>query len=120
MDPLPIRAVWGVGPKTADRLDRLGVATVRDLRRLSIESLVGALGKAHGAHLHELARGIDERSVVADLAPKSISHEETFSVDLFERPRIESEIVRMADAVGKRLRSQALRGRTVQIKGSVR
>ena len=116
LDPLPIRAVWGVGPKTADRLDRLGVATVLDLRRLSVEVLVRSLGKVQGRHLYELARGIDARVVEPNLGAKSISHEETFSVDLFNPQRIASEIVRMGDAVGKRLRASDLRGRTVQLK----
>ena len=116
LDALPIRAIWGVGPATAARLDRLGVATVAELRMLPIETMVSALGKAHGRHLFDLARGIDERRVEPHQEAKSISHEETFPVDLFEPRRLEVEAVRMADAVGKRLRNAGRRGRTVTVK----
>lgn len=116
LDALPIRAIWGVGPATEARLDRLGVADVAELRLLPIETLVSALGKAHGRHLHELARGIDSRRVEPHQEAKSVSHEETFAVDLFDSRRLEVEAVRMADAVGKRLRKAARRGRTVTIK----
>ena len=116
LDGLPIRAIWGVGPATEARLDRLGVADVAELRLLPIETLVSALGKAHGRHLYELARGIDPRRVEPHQEAKSVSHEETFPVDLFEPRRLEVEAVRMADAVGKRLRNAGRRGRTVTIK----
>ena len=116
LDALPIRAIWGVGPATAARLDRLGVATVAELRMIPVETLVSSLGKAHGQHLWELARGIDERSVVSSQAAKSVSHEETFAADIFESDRLDVEAVRMADAVGNRLRQANRRGRTVTIK----
>lgn len=116
LDALPIRAIWGVGPATEARLDRLGVATVAELRRLPVETLVSALGKAHGRHLHDLARGIDARRVEPHSEAKSVSHEETFPVDLFDMRRLEVEAVRMADAVGKRLRTAQRRGRTVTVK----
>jgi DNA polymerase-4 len=116
LDPLPIRALWGVGAATATRLDRLGVATVADLRRVPVDSLVRSLGKAHGRHLHELAHGRDPRVVQPNQDPKSVSHEETFGADLFEVRRIEAELVRMADAVGSRLRSAGRSGRTVNLK----
>ncbi len=106
----------GWGRATAARLDRLGVATVAELRTLPVETLTSSLGKAQGAHLYELARGIDARRVEPHQEAKSISHEETFAVDLFEPRRLEVEAVRMADAVGTRLRNAARRGRTVTIK----
>ena len=116
LDPLPVRAIWGVGPATAARLDRLGVATVADLAQLPVEALVSAVGGAHGRHLHELARGIDDRVVTPNQEAKSVSHEETFAVDIFGHERLSAEIVRMADAVAARLRLAARRGRTVGIK----
>ncbi len=116
LDPLPIRAIWGVGPATEKRLNRLGATTVADIARLSLDAMVGALGNAQGRHLYELCRGIDDRPVVPRQEAKSVSHEETFAVDLFEPERLQAEIVRMADAVGRRLRLSNTRGRTVQLK----
>ncbi len=116
LDPLPIRAIWGVGPATEARLDRLGVATVEDLRRIPVETLMGILGSAHGRHLHELAHGRDDRPVTPDQEVKSVSHEETFPIDIHDGPRLDTEAVRMADAVGRRLRSMQRRGRTVTVK----
>jgi DNA polymerase-4 len=116
LDALPIRAIWGVGPATAARLDRLGVATVFDLRQLPAQTLVAALGNVQGRHLHDLARGSDERTVTPNRGVKSISHEETFTVDLFDSRRLLDEAVRLADAVGNRLRTAGHRARTVNIK----
>ncbi|MCB0965129.1 MAG: DNA polymerase IV, partial [Acidimicrobiales bacterium] len=113
---LPVRALWGVGPATHERLSRLGVATVSDLARVPEAALVASLGKASGAHLHALAHARDPRPVVPDQAPKSISHEETFARDRFDRGDLEVEVVRMADAVASRLRAARVVGRTVTLK----
>jgi DNA polymerase-4 len=66
--------------------------------------------------LWRLARGIDDRPVVPDQRPKSISHEETFAADLTDPERIRVEAVRMADAVADRLRASGYSGRTVTVK----
>ncbi|MBN99152.1 MAG: DNA polymerase IV [Acidimicrobiaceae bacterium] len=116
LDPLPVRSLWGVGPVTVSRLDQMGVTTVFQLRSFPRDSLIQALGKTLGAHLHRLAHGVDERNVEAHQAAKSLSHEETFSEDLYSEQRITTEIFRMADAVGKRLRGLGFLGTTVSLK----
>jgi DNA polymerase IV len=116
LHPLPARALWGVGPATLARLERLGVRTVGDIAALSESTLVARLGTAHGRHLSRLANGIDDRPVVPDQAPKSIGHEETFPADHHDRGPLGREVVRMADAVAGRLRRHGLVGRTVTLK----
>ncbi|HWC10085.1 MAG TPA: DNA polymerase IV [Acidimicrobiales bacterium] len=112
----PVGALWGVGPVTRRRLDRFGVSTVGDLAALAVEALVGALGPALGRSLHDLAHNRDPRAVVADRAPKSIGHEETYPRDHHDPEPLRREVVRLADAVVARLRGLGLAGRTVTVK----
>ncbi|HET7523133.1 MAG TPA: DNA polymerase IV [Acidimicrobiales bacterium] len=116
LHPLPIEALWGVGPATAARLRRLGVTKVGDLAALPAETVESAVGRAHGTHLFLLAHGIDERRVEPEREVKSISHEETYAVDRDDRDGLHAEIVRMSDAVAGRMRKAGLSGRTVSIK----
>ncbi|MGE3327818.1 MAG: DNA polymerase IV [Acidimicrobiia bacterium] len=112
----PVRALWGVGPKTFDKLQRLGIATIGDLADAGEAALVRLLGPGQGRHLHRLASGIDERAVESDRELKSISHEETFSSDRHERRELQVDLVRMCDAVAARLRAQQLSTRTISVK----
>jgi nucleotidyltransferase/DNA polymerase involved in DNA repair len=114
--PLEVRRLWGVGPKTADRLAQLGVRTIGDLAALPEETLVHAIGDAHGRHLHALAWNRDERPVEPERAVKSIGHEETFPTDITDRETLEREVLRMAERVAERLRDARQAGRTVQLK----
>jgi DNA polymerase-4 len=112
----PVGALWGVGPATQRRLDRFAVKTVGDLAALPVDTLVGALGEAHGRHLHDLAWARDERPVVTSSAPKSVGHEETFARDHASPEWLGREVVRLADAAAGRLRRAGLSGRTVVLK----
>ena len=75
LDPLPVEAIWGVGPRTLERLQRLGVRTVAELRAVPEPTLVSSLGRAAGAQFWRLARGIDERRVDPAQSVRSIGHE---------------------------------------------
>ena len=116
LDPLPVEAIWGVGPRTLERLQRLGVRTVAELRAVPEPTLVSSFGRAAGAQFWRLARGIDERRVDPAQSVRSIGHEETFSRDLTEPGDLRRELIRMVDAVGRRLREAGVAGRTVTVK----
>ena len=112
----PVRALWGVGPATLARLERLGVRTVGDLADLPERAVVACLGSANGTHLWTLAHGIDDRPVLPDQPVKSVGHEETFSNDHHGLDTLELELVRMGESVASRLRANAVAGRTVTLK----
>lgn len=116
LHPLPVSALWGVGPATLARLARLGVRTVGDLAALDERALVAAVGRAHGEHLHRLAWARDDRPVEPDRGAKSIGHEETYPRDLHTADELQRELVRLADAVAARLRSQGTGARTLTLK----
>jgi DNA polymerase IV len=113
---LPVRRLWGVGPATLNRLQRMGVDTVGDLAALDPKAVVSALGKAHGTHLVDLANGRDDRAVEPDRELKSIGHEETFAHDLHDLADVRRELTRLADAVASRLRAHGLGARTITLK----
>jgi DNA polymerase-4 len=116
LHPLAVSELWGVGPATLRRLERLAVRTVGDLAALPLTTLTATFGDASGRHLHALANGIDPRPVVADRAVKSISNEETFAHDRHRHDELAVDLVRLADATAARLREQHLTARTVTIK----
>ncbi len=116
LHPLPVTALWGVGPATLERLTRLGVRTVRDLAGLDERTLVAALGAAHGRHVYQLAWGKDDRPVEVDRAIKSIGHEETFATDRDTVEELRRELTRLADAVAARLRAHHTGARTLTLK----
>ncbi len=116
LHPLPVRALWGVGPVTGKKLDSLGVATIGDVAALPDGVLEHCLGRAQGVHLAALARGDDPRPVESVQEAKSIGHEETFPVDLWDRGTLHDHLLRMVDASSTNLRGSGLAARTVNVK----
>ncbi len=114
--PLEIRRLWGIGPKTAERLHGLGIATIGELAALPAETLARALGD-HGATLHDRALGIDEEPVHGGgEAAKSVSHETTFAVDVTDPAEIERTLLALSEGVSARLRAGGIRAGTVAVK----
>jgi DNA polymerase IV len=113
---LPVTALWGVGEKTHEALDRLGVRTVGELNALPFRVLERTFGEGPARHLAELAAGRDDRAVVPYEPPKSVSHEETFEQDLDAEGDIRRELLRLAFRVASRLRTDGYRARTVTLK----
>ena len=114
--PLPIRALWGVGPATAERLTRLGVRTVGDLDRITESELVDLLGEAHGRSLYRLGRALDDRPVSSERESKSVSVEDTFDRDLTDPALLSALVERLAGRVTSRLVESGASGRTVTLK----
>jgi nucleotidyltransferase/DNA polymerase involved in DNA repair len=114
--PLPIRRLWGVGPRMEETLAKAGVVTIGDLARLEPERLERRLG-THGQDLQRLARGIDERPVHGHSPDaKSIGQEHTFGQDTADPERLRAMLLSLADSVARRLRAHGLRARTLTLK----
>jgi DNA polymerase-4 len=116
LHPLPVGALWGVGPKTEEVLLRLGLRTVGDLAHVPATTLQRALGSAVGGHLHELSWGRDPRRVVPDEPEKSTGHEETFNTDIDDPEVIHRELLLLSERTAGRLRTGGWLARTVSIK----
>ena len=112
---LPVQALWGVGAKTLEALQRLGIFTVADVAATPVAVLKKTLG-AGGVALHNLAWGIDPRPVTPVRVEKSIGAEETFAVDTFDDDVLTKELLRLSHRVAGRLREAGLAGRTLALK----
>jgi len=114
---LPSTVLWGVGPKTAARLEAaLGVRTVGDLQGLALEVLQEHLGPRHGEYLYHVCRGEDDSPIVTEWEPKSLSRETTYQVDARVRDTVIKTIDELAADVTEELRDDGYRGRTVTVK----
>ena len=116
LHPLPVNAIWGVGPKTAETLERLGLRTVADIANLPRATLIRALGQASGASLYELAWGRDYRDVTPNEPDKSISAAETFAQDIDDPEEILQEFLRLTEKAAARLRENDFYTKTISIK----
>ena len=116
LHPLPVSAIWGVGPKTNEELQRLGLRTVSDIAHTPRSTLIRALGEGAGASLYELAWGRDYRDVTQDEPDKSISAAETFAEDLDDPDEILREFLRLIEKATGRMRARDLAAQTISIK----
>ena len=116
VEGLPVKRFHGVGPKTAEKMARLGIETGADLKARSLEFLAAHFGSS-GQYYHDLARGICHRQVKADRPYKSVSAEDTFLEDLSDPEALLAELDRIGRHVwAKRVEPKGLRGRTVNLK----
>ena len=114
--PRSVRAMWGVGPKSAEALEGRGIHTIADVLETPRDVLDRALGPAMGERVWSLARGLDAREIVTTRVEKSVGHEETFLEDVSDTGFLRGELLRLADKGAKRLRDGGLEARTVAIK----
>jgi DNA polymerase IV len=114
--PLPVRALWGVGPKTAEILKGLGIETIGQIAQARADVLAYRLGK-HGADdLARRARGSDDSPVEDERVVKQISQEITFTQDIADARRLRAVLLELSGGVGLRLREDDLSARTIAIK----
>ena len=112
----PVRALWGIGPKAGEALANRGIHTVSDVIDSPMPVLERALGHAMAERVWHLARGIDPRGVETERVEKSVGHEETFHTDISDTAVLKSELRRLSDRVGRRLRSNGWEASTISIK----
>ena len=113
--PLPVDALWGVGPRTRERLAAVGIHKVSDVLAASADELAQQFGKL-GRDLRRQARGIDQRPVVTEREVKSISQETTFAQDVVDTETLRRALRQQSGQVGARLRRGGLAARTVSLK----
>lgn len=112
---LPVEKLWGVGPKTANRMHEMGVFTGAQLRRISCEHLVQVFGKM-GRVYYDFSRGIDNRPVVVAYERKSVGCERTFLEDLHIDTKIIIELYHIVLELVERIERKDFRGRTLTLK----
>lgn len=113
--PLPVSLLWGVGPKTQERLAALGLRTIGELAALPAERLQAAFGE-RGTDLALRARGLDDSPLVEAHEARSMSAERTFPRDLTGRQALLQALRSLSEEVGSRLREAGLAGSTVRLK----
>ena len=113
--PLDARKLWGVGKATWKQLEKLGLATIGDIGDYPVGELERIFGK-QGRHFHNLANGIDPRTVVSESDRKQVGAEHTFDVDIDDKNEVERTLLALCDKVASRLHDKGSRGRTVTLK----
>ncbi len=116
LHPLPVRALWGVGPTVGAILHSLGLELVGDIARTDRSWLIRRLGVATGGKLHDLSWGLDDRRVDTDVAEQSIGAETTFAVDSADATFLRRELLALSDRTARRARAAGQQGRTVALK----
>jgi len=120
LHPLDVGELWGVGEKTGQTLNRLGLMTVGDIAHTPLAILQRAVGASLGSHLHQLAWGEDRRAVTSRRGPDeqglSMGADETFGRDTDDREVILREVLRLSAKVAGRMRTARVAGRTVTLR----
>ena len=115
LDPLPVAVIPGIGKRTLERLDAIGVHTIAELRQAPDRDLEPVFGR-FTRKTRERASGIDDRPVLASRSEKSISNEQTYDTDLCDRRDMERQLLRLTERTAGRLRKAALSAGTVLVK----
>jgi DNA polymerase-4 len=116
LHPLPVERLWGVGAKTAAKLQARGVRSVADVARLEEDALVAMLGKASGRHLAALAHNRDPRVVESGRRRRSIGAQQALGRGRHSASSIDASLMALVDRVTRRMRAARRVGRTVVLR----
>lgn len=114
--PLPVRKLWGIGPKTEAYLKGIGIKTIGDLASLPIDRLTEIFGKSYGKYLYEASRGIDNSPLITHWEPKSTGRETTFQRDVDDWQMLAKRLSELTRDVVDDLKQRNYRGKTVTVK----
>ncbi len=114
LDPLSVRELLGVGPKTEDALNKLKIYSIADLRKKKKDELIKWFGK-HGAQMYDQARGIDDSPLIADREAKSVGEQMTFDKDTLDAPTILGAFKQMAAHVARQIKKEGVFFKTIAI-----
>jgi DNA polymerase-4 len=115
LSPLPVEMLWGIGPKTKEKLVEFNISTIGELAKIHTDQLHQLFGD-RGVELAARAQGIDDRPVIESYTRRSISSERTFREDISDKIELRRNLLAMSEELGRRLRSEDLAGSTVRIK----
>ena len=115
LDTLSIRAIGGIGKKTADIIQNLNIRTIHDLRTTKLTTLQSVLGNM-AEHFFNLANGVDDRPVTLPQKALSIGKETTFAEDIYNEKELHSKLLKLADQVASRLRKKKVMAKTITVK----
>lgn len=113
---LPVRKLYGIGPKTEEHLKGINVETIGQLAALPLEKLLEHFGNSYGQYLYEAARGIDESPLVTHWEPKSFSRETTFQEDVRDWQVIARTLADLSKDVVQDIQGHRYKAKTVTIK----
>jgi DNA polymerase IV len=114
--PLPIRKLYGIGPKTEEHLKNIGIETIGQLASLPLEKLIENFGNSYGQYLYDASRGIDDSPLITHWEPKSISRETTFQEDVKNWQVIARTLAQLAKEVVADMQDSGYQAKTVTIK----
>jgi DNA polymerase-4 len=116
LDPMSIRKIWGVGKKTGNTLESRGLHKISDIVEVDFASLAEVIGERRARRLKQLARGEDDRPVVADRERKSVGAEITLTDDIQGREQIERALRSQCERVARALRRKEIRAESARVK----
>ena len=112
---LRVEKIWGVGPKTAEKMHHMGIFTGLDLRNMSLSRLTQEFGKV-GQIFYDFSRGIDNRPVISEWERKSVSCEQTFESDISENAAVTIHLYHTVLELVRRIEKNDFEGRTLTLK----
>ena len=114
--PLPVRSIWGIGPKTGEQLSALGISTIADLAGANVETLTARFGSTRAQYFFRASRGLDERAVSTYRKRRSISRETTLDADVGDIDLLREVLHGLTTNLLGAIDKSGLRARTVSVK----